>query len=218
VSNKSIIVCTGQSSKKSAQGETAPVDVTPIVCVDTTEEFGVGVVMVNDKGEQKVWVWGLMWPRKLIQSWRAMKMLEEAPRIVNGTLCLAWTLSLEDVYGSSDEKYLDELGIAFGGHEKFREVRAKVLAMFPTDEELKAMLAVVQEHELEVRFEEIEEERKKLSSKEEILKRLCIADEDRHVRNRLEAEARAKREAERVKIPNPATLPNRKSFFHRLFG
>ncbi len=216
--NKSAVVCIGQTSKKFFNGETERVDITPFVGQDNVGQFGIGLFVTRPNGTKQDWTWGLIRPRHLIQSWRAMKLIEEIPRVVlHGTLCHCWILANENIYGYN-KKYLDEEGTVYGDYEKFREARAKVLAMFPTDDELKAMLAVVGEQELDVRVEEIEEQRKKLSSAEEILKRLIVVDDIRRKRDCLKADTHSKREAEGVRIPNPVAFPKLKSFFLKLLG
>ncbi|MBY0472990.1 hypothetical protein K2Q00_01730 [Patescibacteria group bacterium] len=218
MSNKSVVVLTGNTGKKFFYGETEQADVTPFVGQDNMGQFGIGIAVTRPNGTKQGWIWGLVMPRHLIQSWRAMKLLEEMPRIkLPGTLSHCWSLAKEKLQGY-DYKYLDEEGAVWGSYEKFREARAKVLAMFPTDDELKAMLAIVNEQGLNIRVEEIEEQREKLSSADGILKRLIVADDVWRERDRLEAESRAKRESERVKASDPASLPGRKGFFRQLFG
>ncbi len=219
MAEKSVIVATGNTGKKFFNGETEQVDVTPFVGQDSMGQFGVGLFVTRADGAKQGWTWGLIGPRHLIQSWRAMKLLEEMPRIqLHGTPSHCWSLAAEQLRGY-DDKYLDEEGALYGDYEKFREARAKVLAMFPTDDELKAMLAVVEEHELDISVKEVERERKKYPTPvEAILQRLRVADDARRERDRVETEVRAKREAERVKIPEAAILPKRKGFFRRLFG
>jgi hypothetical protein len=217
MSSTSVVVCTGKSSKKFINNSEDQVDVTPFIGQDHMGQFGVGFKLLHNNGCQEGRLWGLMMPQHLIQSWRAMKMIEELPRIeLCGTLTGSWYMARENL--GYDSRYLDKEGHVFGDYEKFRELRARVLAMFPNNDELIAMLALAEENSIKLDTYEIEEERNKLSSADEILKRLRIADDARCERNRLEAEVSANREAERAKIPIAAILPKRQGFFSWLFS
>lgn len=159
MSDKPIVVCRGATSKKFVNGASVETDVTPCVGQDRMGHFGVGIISLQPDGIERIWLWGLIMPRHLIQSWRAMKLLEETPRIdVHRTLSHYWTLAGEMLYGYSD-RLLNPEGAAFGDYEKFRETRARVLAQFPNDDELNAMLAIIAGHELDIDFKEIEKER-----------------------------------------------------------
>src|SRR4030043_245052 len=90
----------------------------PFVGADHAGElssFGVGLVLPeNGKSAQ---IWGLVSPHMLIQSWRAMKILEHVEVIEHGTLCATWYAGSREVH-SSNQHYIDELA-AKAGEEKF---------------------------------------------------------------------------------------------------
>ena len=196
-----LIVATGRTGRKFVNDETKETDVTPFVIGQSKGRFGIGLFVVRADGTKQAWTWGPIWPRYLIRAWRAMKLLEEMPRIYINSAPSCLNLAEEESCGD------DGSSIGFGGYEEFREVRAKVLALFPTEDQLERMLSVCDKHHLDISLEEIEEQRSKLSTAEEVLERICAADDARN---------KIWRETEQTEIPGPAA-PSIWKCFRRLF-
>ncbi|OGG85875.1 hypothetical protein A2392_00465 [Candidatus Kaiserbacteria bacterium RIFOXYB1_FULL_46_14] len=215
MSGELIVICTGKTGRKYINDEGEQADVTPFVGSDN-DQLGIGIFVTRADGTEKAWIWGLLIPHLLIRSWRAMKLLEAMPRIrVHGSLSHCWSLACDPLH-SGENKYLDEEGALFGNYDKFREARAQILAAFPSTTMLKNMLKVIDKHGLQVSNNEIQMCRSKLAAANIILERLCVADEARRRRAEVEANANAKREADRIKIAE-AVMEKRKSFFRRWF-
>jgi hypothetical protein len=92
----------------------------------------------------------------LIQSWRAMKLLEYVPRIGRGTLCACWYATGKRVH-DSDKRYLDDLASQFSTREEFETIRARVLASVPDAEEFDRMLTMVRDKSIDVSVDELTE-------------------------------------------------------------
>lgn len=205
-----VVVCTGQTTKKLLYGGTGEVEVTPFVGQDSMRHFGVGIGILYPDGRADGCIWGLIMPQFLIQSWRAMKMLEKTSQVYAGYgLASFWYLGRERLH-TSDLHYLEEASRLFENYEQFREVRAQALASFPTEEELEKMLAVVEVQKLDISKNEIEEQRRNLEPASQILERLRAADKVREDKVRDENSRRA--------APTPPPPPKRKGFFARLFS
>jgi hypothetical protein len=140
-----VLVAQGPRCEKIVDGER--MEVIPCVAADREGEFaqlGVGFIAGN-----KASVWGLIMPHSLIQSWRAMKILEQVPEVFSSTLCACWYAARTEV-PAHDHRYLDELARQFPSRAAFEAVRASALAAVPTTEELEAMLTTLLETSVEV--------------------------------------------------------------------
>lgn len=131
----------------------------PFVGTDSKSEWaqmGVGVILPDRKSLSH---WGLALPRLLIQSWRAMKILEEIPEIHNDTLSACWYAAKKDPH-SSEKNYLPKLENLLGrmGTVRLAFLRRKVLGSVPDEEELEKMLALIEEKKIEIATWELEEE------------------------------------------------------------
>lgn len=122
--------------------------------------------------------WGLVIPHCLIQSWRAMKILEEMPEVYNDTLCACWYAAKKKPH-SSEGKYLHKLKNLLGtaGGVRLALLRRKVLNSVPSDEELERMLALAEEKKVEFATWELEEEIKQGRLKESPRIKALIAKE-----------------------------------------
>lgn len=118
---------------------------------DEFASFGVGFHYANESGGS---VWGLTMPHMLIQSWRAMKLLEHIPQINNGTLCACWYAAGE-IRHQSDQRYIAELTAQFEDPIKFHAIRAEILAAVPLSDELDAMLTIVRDRGVDVSVDEL---------------------------------------------------------------
>lgn len=150
----SVIVASGSPSTKAVDGEEC--EVIPFAGADKGGEFssfGVGFLCVDLDGPGGS-LWGLVMPHMLIQSWRAMKLLEHIPQIEHGTLCACWYAANERVH-ESDQRHIDELRTQFDNPGRFEALRAEVLALVPTNEELDAMLTIVRDNNVDVSVYEL---------------------------------------------------------------
>ena len=125
------------------------VEVTPIVVVktegeDATELKDIGVgVSYQILGESRMQIMGVgeyhMKDKTLMQSWRAMKVLEEMPAIAMHTLCHTFHGLTTDSF-SERKRHLDALEKEYGEKEEFAKVLEKVSKSWPSDEEFEGML------------------------------------------------------------------------------
>lgn len=148
----SVIVAKGRQSTKIVDGQER--EVVPFTGADREGElasFGVGFYFTDKSGGS---IWGALMPRLLINSWRAMKLLEHLPQIGHGTLCACWHAAGESVH-DSNRHYLDELARQFDSPEVFEATRSVVLASVPTAEELDRMLATVRDNSIDVSVHEL---------------------------------------------------------------
>ncbi len=137
-----VIAIRGEPSEKIVDGELR--SVVPFVGTDREGEFsqmGIGLLFPD---EEKATIWGLLMPHTLIKSWRGMKLLEQVKHIKHSTLCSCYTIATDNVH-KSDERHFEELADQFGGMEKLKEFRAKVLASVPSAEEIDTMINTLRE-------------------------------------------------------------------------
>lgn len=210
----SVVVYNGETSKKFIEDEMEQATITPFVSADMLA-LGLGLSITLADGTAHTTTWELMSPRTLIRSWRAVKMLEALPNLqIHGSLSLCWTLAKETLASHADT-YPDELGTLYGDYEQSREMRANILASYPTPDTLASMLAVIKKLGLKINTEEIGASEKNLEAPKVILKRLIEADVDRHKR----LELRAKTVEGKLAIfPRSEAVPKRRSLFERVFG
>ena len=137
-----VIAIRGEPSKKIVDGELR--SVVPFVGTDREGEFsqmGIGLLFPD---EEKATIWGLLMPHTLIKSWRGMKLLEQVKHIKHSTLCSCYTIATDNVH-KNDKRHFEELADQFGGMEKLKEFRAKVLASVPSAEEIDTMINTLRE-------------------------------------------------------------------------
>lgn len=91
----------------------------------------------------------------LIQSWRAMKLLEYIPQIDSGTLSACWYAGNEKPH-PSDEHFIDELAAQSEDPARFHAMRAEILASVPHGDELDAMLTIVRDRGIDVSVRELQ--------------------------------------------------------------
>ncbi len=125
----------------------------------TSAQLGIGILFPKNK--IKGFVWGMISPRNLIQSWRAMKILEQVDSYSNDTiLCPCWYAAKTDIH-SSDKHYLDKLAGQFKSVWKFKRVRKEALNSAPAAKELQSMLRTLRKRKVEVSAWELEKEIRK---------------------------------------------------------
>lgn len=115
----------------------------------------VGVGVINESTGTAS-IWGLAIPHCIIQSWRAMKVLEEIPVIEHGTLCACWYAAGRR-FLDSDKRHLEHL-VDIIGEEHFGTLRARVLEDAPGADELDEMIRLFREHEIHVNVHELRQE------------------------------------------------------------
>lgn len=109
-------------------------------------KFGIGVLSASNSDQEPLYFWGPVYPHKLIQSWRAMKLLEEADKIDETILQHCW-------YGVSQEKdfsktLTDEhlLADIFCGEENAKRIVKEALTMTPQEAEYNEMIEILKNH------------------------------------------------------------------------
>ncbi len=147
-----VLVAQGNPCTKVIDGQEH--EVIPFAGTDREGEFasfGVGYQLSSEGSGS---IWGLVMPHMLIQSWRAMKLLEHTPQINSGTLCACWYAASEHPH-QSDQRHIDELAAEFGDRAAFDALRAGILAAVPASEELEAMLTIVRDRDIKVSVHEL---------------------------------------------------------------
>lgn len=150
-----VAVAFGQEGLKAVDGKIQKA--IPFVGADHPGEFssfGIGVVLPENGNRGQIW--GLAMPHMLIQSWRAMKLLEHVEVIEHGTLCATWYAGSREPH-SSDQHYIDGLA-AKVGEDKFRTLRTRILDEVPTSDEVTRMLTDLRDNEVEVSSWELKRE------------------------------------------------------------
>ena len=150
-----IIVAKGRTTRKTVEfHEPGEFDVTPVVTADGGGRFsrlGVGFYVDADK-KPKIIALGM--PNLLVRSWRAMKLLEELPRLdMHRTLFACWSAASEQSL-LNDARHIQHLAAMFPSAGAFRAIRARVLSMDPSGE-MTAMLNVIEEHDLDIDVTEL---------------------------------------------------------------
>lgn len=148
----SVIIAQGKARVKIVEGVSR--EVIPFVGADRQgllASFGVGYRIVNQRGGT---IWGLVMPHLLIQSWRAMKLLECIPVIDRGTLCGCWYAAGEKMH-EGNRHYVDDLARQFEERLQVEKMRASVLKLLPSEAELSAMLICLRNHKIEVSVDEM---------------------------------------------------------------
>lgn len=140
-----VIAAIGAKSKKLFNGEYE--EVTPFMGADREGKYaslGIGFF-----SSTHTYTWGLVGPHNLIQSWRAMKILEKVPDIQQGTLCHCWYAAKEKIYGS-DIRWVEELATQFSSNDEFEKVRNEALNALPSPEAFDAMLIALREKNVSI--------------------------------------------------------------------
>ncbi|MDO8594768.1 MAG: hypothetical protein Q7R93_04640 [bacterium] len=150
-----IIAAKGIESEKVVDGQRKKV--LPFVGADREGEFaqmGVGILLPN---ENTGYIWGLVCPHNLIQSWRGMKLLEKVERIEHGTLCGCWTVSAPEI-SDIDRNLVRGFTEQLGGSEQLEAFRRDMLISVPSADELETMLTVFREKKVDIADWELMEE------------------------------------------------------------
>ena len=152
--SKTLILATGTPSEKVIRGKIEKV--TPIVYAQGQGFFSeVGVGITTSEGG---YVWGLLTPHNLIQSWRAMKMLEQLPEIMpDGTLAAAWETATPYLH-ASDERYLDDLRAVAKGKVNIDTIREQLLQTTPKASEVEDMVRALKSQDIHFGTGELERE------------------------------------------------------------
>lgn len=102
----------------------SPCEVTAVVAHcgkrEDAGELGVGIRLKNEYGESRTFFWGLVVPQDPIQSFKAMKLLEQIKDYKNSTLCYCWYAASKSVHPSDIEKV--EVIKKLIGIEKYQEI------------------------------------------------------------------------------------------------
>ncbi len=117
---------------------------TPIACDDGTS-MGVGLAYNG-----RTVFWGLAAPKKVITSYRGMKIAEQVREFGPGTLAACWCAGSRNVH-ESDKRYVDEIEAKIG-----RPARERILGMVP--ENFEDILGLLQEKDIHFAGWEIDEE------------------------------------------------------------
>ena len=143
-----ILIEKGIASQKTIRGEEK--QVTPFVGADGEGSFsqlGVGVLVKDVADETTSLMWGLLLPHNLIQSWRAMKLVEGVPELAGDTLCQSWYSAQKQCH-PSDVYHQFDLAERFSDQKSFDAIRDVVLKAVPNEEELSSMLSAVRDKNL----------------------------------------------------------------------
>ncbi|MBU4086455.1 MAG: hypothetical protein KKB21_02650, partial [Nanoarchaeota archaeon] len=132
----------GEQGEKVVDGETKLA--TPIAC-DGGMSMGVGL---SYNGSAVFW--GLASPKKIITSYRGMKIAEQVREFGHGTLAACWYAGSRDVH-DSDKRYVEEIEAKIG-----RPTRERILEMVPED--FDGMLDLLQKKDIHFAGWEIDEE------------------------------------------------------------
>src|SRR3989344_8938158 len=125
-----VVAIKGIESEKMVNGYRKKI----VPCVGENEgSMGVGFLI---SGEGTGYLKGPIFPRLLLKSWRAMKLLENIWMIENGTLYHCWEAGSKH----ADERSLNDLARQFISREKFDETRNEILLSAPSAEELDSMI------------------------------------------------------------------------------
>ncbi len=149
-----VIALRGDESEKLINGIRAVV--TPFVGISGEgyrAQLGIGLAI---SGNTAIF-WGTIVPHSLIQSWRGMKILEQADSINSTeTLCSCFTVAKNDINNATNH-YIKSLARSFGGVDALQDIRYEILRSFPTADEITTMITKLREHNLPVDTREIEE-------------------------------------------------------------
>lgn len=102
-------------------------------------------------------MWGVRFPRRPIQSWRGMKILEQVKYVLNGTIPACWYAGASKVW-DSDRSYLDDIARQFGGNSNLEILRGQLFISAPTKREMAHMLKLLQDDESGIDTNELNEE------------------------------------------------------------
>ena len=117
-------------------------------------ELGIGIFFPESNTGD---FWGLLAPHTLIQSWRAMKILEEVDFYDWRIYGICWESAEADIH-HNNKHYLDKLTGYFKNVEKCKKARIDALNSTPTAKELQSMLQIMQNRRIDVFARELEEE------------------------------------------------------------
>lgn len=208
--NTSVIIASGNASLKSVGDNGQSIEIVPYVVADRPGFCSLGVAYYSP-GSDEGSFWGLIMPHRLLQSWRAMKLLEQAPRIDDYVLCYCWYAASLEVR-ESDQSKIDDLEALFSSRDDFVRARANAIASIPTHKEMEEMLRIVHENNIELPDWELKEIRGLFSnpspSLEEIMAMVRTDSE-------LRSQARDAKENEDKVAAQPRS---RFSWFMRLFA
>lgn len=125
---------------------------------------GVGFATIKDGKDpfqKENWssaeIWGLVVPHCIIQSWRAMKILQETPVVDRSTLCHCWYAGGWDNH-KDDERRVDELAATWDSVEEFNTRRNAILEMLPSNEVLEQVITAFDEANIDYGVWELKEE------------------------------------------------------------
>jgi hypothetical protein len=210
-----IVVALGRTTKKFVETEAKDHDVTPYVGVTERGVLGAGYRYLS--GSQEL---GYVWansPALLVRSWRAMKLLEEVPRVyTHQTICACWFVAGIKIH-SHEEQYLRHLGEKFGSRETVDIARARILATLPLEHELQAMLEIIEKNGIRIDTDEVRHVFARISPPmDTALKSIHRQAEMRlaeGIRNRNTAAVQQAKQKRSVISPHPL----RREFWERLF-
>ena len=107
----------------------------------TADELGISIDITNATGEMSDFKYTDT-SRSLLQSWRAMRLLERASVITKGVLRSAWySVKAEDF--PARENYLIDMAKHFVDRKTFDVIRSDVMNAVPDDVELSLMLTTL---------------------------------------------------------------------------
>lgn len=150
--NTVIVAYLGQPSLKTVDG----VEQMVMPCVGAMGgHMGVGLVF----SDGTVSIWGLGSPRFLIQSWRAMKLLERIKVVEKNTLHLCWEAMRYKIYERSQFEALAE---QVGGWKRFLKFRSILGRLYPTALQLEQMYEAFQTEEYPIDLDELHWEAERL--------------------------------------------------------
>ena len=119
---------------------------------------GIGIYFPDTNSGQ---IWGIMGPIRLIQSWRAMKILQDLQLYhYDETLAECWELAgkYKPTENIPTARYLEGLSRRVGGIERLNELREKVFKQIPSAEELDSMIKKLHDKGVEVAGWELKDE------------------------------------------------------------
>ncbi len=113
------IYARGKTVEKQVDGELKKI--TPVVVGGGNDDnLGVGYTEENTNDTR---YWGLLFPQDIVTAWRAMKILQKAPKIEEGTLRQCYYAATDNVWGEDLE----------GVRDLARNFDPDSLAMLPED-------------------------------------------------------------------------------------
>lgn len=139
----------GQKSEKTFRGRR--LELTPFAGIDGEREFYLAQMGVGIFGKDISYFWGLVSPREIITSYRAMKIVEELSEMDEGDLCRSWCSGRRNPSKCDIEKYVKPIESRIG-----KEKREEILNMIPPNLDL--VIRRLQEKEIDISMHDIVEE------------------------------------------------------------